>query len=315
MQICSLVTIITSTYNKFDYIEETIKSVANQKYPKIQYIITDDGSENCPCDSIYSWISKYNKGNIVDFQLIIHKKNLGTVRNLNYAYSVATGKYIINLSSDDSFYDENVIAKIVKKFERTNANVICTSRLMVDEKTQEPIRLMPPRLLRNYISKRNTPEKQFKGFVLGPTFEMASGSITSFRNSFWKSWKQFDTDFRLWEDGPFYAAYTQKGGQITFCYEIVSIRYRIGGISMGKKVNSQLEMEDKIYRKKYKLDKTKLSRFEKRLLLFNEKTRQSTINIGVIIKFLDVVIVKSIRKIMYLLSAKIDYIITKRGKY
>ena len=39
-----LITIITPTYNRADYLEETIQSVLLQDYPHIEYIIINDGS-------------------------------------------------------------------------------------------------------------------------------------------------------------------------------------------------------------------------------------------------------------------------------
>ena len=41
-----LVSIITLTYNKFNYWIEQIESVSIQSYTNIEYIIADDGSKN-----------------------------------------------------------------------------------------------------------------------------------------------------------------------------------------------------------------------------------------------------------------------------
>ena len=53
-----LVSVITATYQKFERIPETIKSVFMQDYKQIEYIISDDGSYNFPEEFIMSVLNK-----------------------------------------------------------------------------------------------------------------------------------------------------------------------------------------------------------------------------------------------------------------
>ena len=47
-----LVSIITATYKKFDRLIDSINSVIAQDYSNIEYIITDDGSDDFPYSRI-----------------------------------------------------------------------------------------------------------------------------------------------------------------------------------------------------------------------------------------------------------------------
>ena len=152
-----LITVVTMTYKKFDQLKQTIDSVLSQDYPNIEYFISDDGSDNFPLDSIEAYIRENKKNNILNYKIIHHKSNLGTVQNANAAYSQASGKFIIPLSADDIFNSSYVITKIVENFNRRNCKVFCSSRIMIDDQG-DPIRLLPSFLDRNKISRWKTPQ-------------------------------------------------------------------------------------------------------------------------------------------------------------
>ena len=63
------ITIITPSFNQGNYIEQTIKSVLNQNYPNLEYIIIDGGSTDGTIDIIKKyetkityWISEKDNG-------------------------------------------------------------------------------------------------------------------------------------------------------------------------------------------------------------------------------------------------------------
>jgi glycosyltransferase involved in cell wall biosynthesis len=87
-----LVTVITPTYNRAEYLEETIKSVLSQDYPNIEYIILDDGST----DNSAEIIKKYLKKVIWETH-----KNIGEVPTVNKGLAMAKGEIITVVNSDD----------------------------------------------------------------------------------------------------------------------------------------------------------------------------------------------------------------------
>lgn len=55
-----LVSIITPTFNQGDFIEETILSIKNQRYPNIEHIIIDGGSKDNTLDVVKKYEGTYN---------------------------------------------------------------------------------------------------------------------------------------------------------------------------------------------------------------------------------------------------------------
>ena len=88
------ITVITLVYNSGMFIRETIQSVLNQTFGDFEFIIIDDGST----DNSLEVIRSFNDLRIV---ILTNTKNCGIVSTRNRATSVARGRYVAILDSDD----------------------------------------------------------------------------------------------------------------------------------------------------------------------------------------------------------------------
>ena len=102
-----VISIITVVLNGEKTIEETIKSVLNQKYKNIQYIVLDGGSK----DATIKIINKY-KDKIYYFK---SEKDLGIYDAFNKGLDVANGDLIGFINSDDIFTD-NALDILIKYY-------------------------------------------------------------------------------------------------------------------------------------------------------------------------------------------------------
>lgn len=92
-----LVTIIAVCYNHEKFLIETLNSIKNQTYRRIELIIMDDKSTDNSVDIINKWIKKQN----LSCSFIVHEKNIGLNKTLNEALNLTNGKYYQVISCDD----------------------------------------------------------------------------------------------------------------------------------------------------------------------------------------------------------------------
>lgn len=101
-----LVSIIVPVYNVADYLDESLKSLAEQSYQNLDIIIIDDGSTD-GSDKIVDKFAK-NRKNV----RVIHQENRGLSAARNRGLEIVKGDYITFLDSDD-FFAKDAIEKLV----------------------------------------------------------------------------------------------------------------------------------------------------------------------------------------------------------
>ena len=238
-----LVSIIIISYRNFSHIYEAIDSALMQDYSRIELIIADDGSEEFPEQEIKTYIDKHKRDNIEDILVYSNEKNLGTVKNLNTAHHKAKGEYILPIACDDCLYEPETTSMIVRRMEETGCGLLAASRLVMN--ADGKCRYYLPHLIHRKRLMKLTREKQYRMLVSGMFYAMFSGSSLAFRtSSFWNA-GGYDEKYILWEDGPFMEKFLRTQ-RIEPAFDIVMIRYRLGGVSTGGG-NPILEEDLKVY--------------------------------------------------------------------
>ncbi len=109
-----LVSIITPTYNRPEYLKAALTSAVEQTYANIEIIVSD----NCSPENPQSIIESFNDSRIRFFR---NQSNLGMFANTMNAFKQARGKYVASLLDDD-IWEKDFLAKLVPALE-ANSNL------------------------------------------------------------------------------------------------------------------------------------------------------------------------------------------------
>jgi len=115
------ISIIMSTFNSENVIENSIKSLLNQSYKDYEILISDDNST----DSTYDILKNYEKNNNL-IKVFKNKQNIGLTKSLNKLVSKSNGILIARQDADDISF-QNRLEKQVNFIKKYNLD-FCTSR-------------------------------------------------------------------------------------------------------------------------------------------------------------------------------------------
>ena len=220
--------VIILHYNQPDYLYTAIDSVLAQSYPAIQLIFSDDGSLDFSVENIERYIHEKKQKNIIDFKVIRHQKNVGTVKNLNEAYSQCIGKYVLQFAADDALYDSEVLAQFSRALNNVSKETIgvCARSLDCDENLVWTGKeyLAPDKA--EYFSLL-TAEEQYRKFNYRCDIHMGS---TAFIMDKLREILPLDQKYHLLDDWPLILRITRGGGRFSFA-DFKALLYRAGGVS------------------------------------------------------------------------------------
>lgn len=96
--------VITIVYNNVKDIERTMRSVLDQTYPNIEYIIVDGASTDGTKDIIYNY-----KSRLAQF---ISEPDKGIYDAMNKGLRLATGDYVLFMNSGDELYAPETVKEV-----------------------------------------------------------------------------------------------------------------------------------------------------------------------------------------------------------
>lgn len=122
------ISIVTISFNQAEFIEETISSILNQKYPDLEYIIIDGGSN----DNTIDIIKKYDKS----ITYWVSEKDSGPAEALKKGLDRATGEILFYLNSDDLILPDS-LEKVASFFSNNpHIDVLIGNGYMIDENSK-----------------------------------------------------------------------------------------------------------------------------------------------------------------------------------
>lgn len=120
----SYVSVIMSSFNSINTIEEAIESIMNQTYKNLELLIMDDCSEDGSFEKIDYYKNKYK-----NIRVFRNKKNLGLTKSLNLLIKNSSGEYIARQDADDLSFKKR-IEEQVKEMNKYNLDFSTTRALV-----------------------------------------------------------------------------------------------------------------------------------------------------------------------------------------
>jgi glycosyltransferase involved in cell wall biosynthesis len=147
--------IITPVFNRPKYLEDTIKSILNQKFKNYEYIIVDGKST----DKTSIILNKY-KSRI----RIISEKDNGMYDAIKKGFAVAKGKYFMWVNSDDFLIDDYSLLRVYNYLRKYKREWIIGNTSFTDE-TKKNVKTYFPLFYPKFIIKAGLAHSCFWGFI------------------------------------------------------------------------------------------------------------------------------------------------------
>lgn len=119
------ITVVTPSFNQARYLERTIRSVLDQGYPNLEYIIVDGGSTDGSVDIIRRYADR--------LAWWVSEPDRGQTDAINKGLRRATGEWVAWQNSDDIYYPSAFrdLAMAAKKY--PEAGLIIGDIMLIDE--------------------------------------------------------------------------------------------------------------------------------------------------------------------------------------
>lgn len=124
-------TLYTSVFNNTDYIIDCLKSIVNQNYQDWELIIIDDYSEDNGPVKILEYYSVLPRDTQAKIKILRNKENRGLPANCNSALTMARGKYIMRVDSDDVLED-GALDKFVEAIKLNGSQAVISAYTKTD---------------------------------------------------------------------------------------------------------------------------------------------------------------------------------------
>ncbi len=196
------ISIITPSYNQGNYIEETILSVLNQKYPNLEYIVIDGGST----DNTLSILKKYK--NKIRW---ISEKDNGQADAINKGFKMSSGEIVGYLCSDDK-YESGTLKIVDSEFNDESVKIITGDYYIINEDGKKIKSIVPS------YKKIFWKIKSIYGYLFANYTNQPS---TFWRKDLFNEYGYFDTSLRYEFDYDWWIKVISKYG-IKFVYKKLS---------------------------------------------------------------------------------------------
>ncbi|MBQ7083600.1 MAG: glycosyltransferase [Oscillospiraceae bacterium] len=222
-----LFSIAVIAYNNYNYIFETLDSILQQDYPRIELLVSNDASLDFNADEVKRYIEKNKRFNVESFDVWQQPENLGTVKNAEFCRKHAHGQAFYLIAADDVLADPTVVSRFAGEMNKQSefVGVFSGHVKMCDENLENPrynwTSGAEVKIIREGDSKRIFSKLSNRTLI--PT------TGTCYRMSLLERLNGYDTDYCLIEDAPLYLKLARIGAGFCWIDDFVAAKHRDGG--------------------------------------------------------------------------------------
>jgi len=121
-----LVSIVTPSYNQAAYLEETLRSVLEQDYPRIEYLVVDGGSQDGSVEILRQYAHR--------LAWWVSEPDRGQTDALNKGFARAQGEILAWLNSDDTYLPGAVSAAVRYLQDHPEAGMVYGDANLINER-------------------------------------------------------------------------------------------------------------------------------------------------------------------------------------
>lgn len=222
-----LFSILVLCYKNMELLFGMLDSIFVQDYPRIQLIVSDDGSEDFDINCVQTYIDFHKRQNIE--QVIVRKNevNLRTVRHIHEALTLAEGNYVVFTAADDRFFGTNAISGYVEQFLKQKDSVWLVARCKMTTADYKKVIYNTPTEADALYFEEGEARKLFSRWSRRG---MAIPCCMAFRKDAFELVGGIDLDYQFLEDWPLELKLLRNGYAPIYYNKITAI-HSTGGIT------------------------------------------------------------------------------------
>lgn len=132
------VSIVVPSYNHAPYVEACLDSLYFQDYPDLELIVVDDRSDDGSHEIITQWVGRATSGlppytrpgRSIRYER--NPVNLGSTRNYNKGFTMATGEYCSFMASDDMAHPQ-WLSTLARPLDQDQADFVYADMFIIDD--------------------------------------------------------------------------------------------------------------------------------------------------------------------------------------
>ncbi|MDX1634508.1 MAG: glycosyltransferase [Marinobacter sp.] len=206
-----MISVVTPTYNRADFLPEAVRSVLDQTFPDFELLIVDDGST----DNTREVLAPFLEDPRVHYQ---YQANQGQSMARNHALSRARGRFICFLDSDNAWLPDKLEKQMAAFEQHPDVDVVYGDIITIDEGGRELSREnmrrysghIAAQMLRDNCVSMNTAMARRRCFD-----EMGGMSGTRRVADDYDLWLRFSARYRFLYLPEFFAKYRVMADQIS----------------------------------------------------------------------------------------------------